>query len=380
MATSRIFNFSPGPAILPAEVLERAAAAVGELRGNGHADDGQGIGLSLLEISHRSPAFAEIHGAAIELVHEVLGIPASHEVLLLQGGASLQFAMVPLNFATADRTACYVDTGSWSSKAIKESRTLAAVRGHETAVVASSAASGHNHVPELPGELPANASYLHLTSNNTIFGTELDALPELEVPIVVDASSNIGSRDFGLARAALGYAGAQKNLGPSGVTLVWIDREWLAREVPEGVPLFLRYRTHADKGGLYNTPNTFGVLVLKLTLEWLREQGGVAAMAARNQGKADELYGCLDASQLFVGHAQPGSRSRMNVTWTLGGAPEAERDALTKRFLSEAEARGLSGIKGHRSVGGCRASIYNAFPPEGVTALREFMVEFERRA
>jgi phosphoserine aminotransferase len=373
---SGIYNFSAGPAILPPTVLERAAEAVRELV----TDDGRAIGLSLLEISHRSDEYEAIHAAAIELVHEVLGIPRSCEVLLLQGGASLQFAMIPLNFARKGEVACYVDTGSWSSNAIKESKAVAELRGHETVVLASSKASNYDHIPALPSELPAHTSYVHVTSNNTIFGTEYEQIPEFDAPVLVDASSDIGSRPLGLERASFGYAGAQKNLGPSGVTLVWFDREWAKQDTPPGVPVFLRYKTHVDKGGMYNTPNTFGALVLKLTLEWVRDNGGVLGMAVRNQQKADALYALLDESSLFVAHAQPGSRSRMNVTWTLGGAAEDQREALTKRFVTESEAAGFSGLKGHRSVGGCRASIYNAFPLAGVTALCEFMREFERRA
>lgn len=380
MAASRIFNFSAGPAILPPEVFERSASAVLELRGNAHAKDGEGIGLSLLEISHRSKDFEAIHAGAIALVHEVLGIPDSCEVLLLQGGASLQFGMIPLNFAAAGRTACYVDTGSWSAKAIKESEIVAETRGHETAVVASSKPSGYDHIPSLPASLPEQASYLHVTSNNTIFGTEFETLPQVAAPLIVDASSNIGSRPMGLERATFGYAGAQKNLGPSGVTLVWYQREWAAAQPAQaGVPMILRYKTHADKGGLYNTPNTFGVLVLELMLEWLRDNGGVTGMATRNQTKADTLYTLLDGSSLYAARAKPGSRSRMNVVWTLGGAPEAEQEAMTKRFLKEAAAAGFSGLPGHRSAGGCRASIYNAFPQAGVDALCEFMREFERK-
>lgn len=380
MAASRIFNFSAGPAILPPEVLERAAAAVLELKSNCHADDGQGIGLSLLEISHRSPEYEAIHAAAIELVHEVLGIPRSCDVLLLQGGASLQFAMIPLNFARKGEVACYVDTGTWASNAIKESKTIGELRGHETAVIASSKASNYDHIPALPSTLPANSTYVHVTSNNTIFGTEYEQLPSFDAPMIVDASSNIGSRPMGLERATFGYAGAQKNLGPSGVTLVWFDREWAKQETPAGVPIFLRYQTHVEKEGMYNTPNTFGALVLKLTLEWVRQNGGVEGLGVRNQQKADTLYNLLDSSSLYAAHAKPGSRSRMNVTWTLAGAPAEQREPLTKRFLKEAAAAGFSGLPGHRSVGGCRASIYNAFPLEGVTALCEFMREFERTA
>jgi phosphoserine aminotransferase len=382
MAASRIHNFSAGPAILPTSVFERAAEAVRELRSNAHADDGVGIGMSLLEISHRSSDYEAIHNKAIKLVHEVLGIPNSCEVLLLQGGASLQFAMIPLNFARKGGVACYVDTGEWSAKAIKESVTIAETRGHETAVVASSKASNHDHIPELPQSLPDAATYLHITSNNTIFGTEWEELPkDSKAPLIVDASSNIGSRPMGLERATFGYAGAQKNLGPSGVTLVWYDREWAAAQpTPAGLPIFLRYKTHADQGSLYNTPNTFGTLVLELVLEWIRDNGGVEGMGVRNQAKADHLYNFLDASTLFKAKAKPGSRSRMNVVWTLAGAPEAEREALTTKFVKEAEAAGMSGIKGHRSAGGCRASIYNAFPLEGVVALCDFMREFERKA
>jgi phosphoserine aminotransferase len=380
MAASKIFNFSAGPAILPPEVFERAASSVLELRSNAHADDGEGIGLSLLEISHRSKDFEAIHAAVISLVHEVLGIPESCEVLLLGGGASMQFGMIPLNFATAGRTACYIDTGSWSANAIKESKIVGETRGHETAVVATSKPSGYDHIPEIPAKLPEQASYLHVTSNNTIFGTEFESLPQVETPLIVDASSNIGSRPMGLERATFGYAGAQKNLGPSGVTLVWYQREWAAAQPAQpGVPMILRYKTHADKGGLYNTPNTFGALVLKLVLEWVRDNGGVTGMAARNKAKADALYSQIDGSSLYKGRAKPGSRSRMNVVWTLGGAPEGQEEALTKRFLKEATAAGFSGLPGHRSAGGCRASIYNAFPLAGVTALCEFMQEFERK-
>jgi phosphoserine aminotransferase len=361
-------------------VFERAADAVRELRSNAHADDGQGIGMSLLEISHRSPEYEAIHNKAIALVHEVLGIPQTAQVLLLQGGASLQFAMLPMNFAQPGRPACYADTGEWSSKAIKESKNVAELRGHETVVVSSSKASNYDHIPALPADLPADATYLHITSNNTVFGTEYEQLPSVNVPLVVDASSNIGSRPMGLERATFGYAGAQKNLGPSGVTLVWYDKEWAAAQPqPSGVPVILRYKTHADANGLYNTPNTFGALVLQLVLEWIRDNGGVEGVGKRNQAKADTLYSLLDASSLYTAKAQLGSRSRMNVVWTLDGAPEAEREAITKRFIKESEAAGMSGLKGHRSVGGCRASIYNAFPLDGVTALCEFMREFERK-
>ena len=373
---SRPWNLSAGPAILPSEVFERTAAAVKQLALPG--DDSLESQLSILEISHRSAAFDTIHERAIELVHTVLGVPRTHKVLLLQGGASLQFSMVPMNLRQADRPAAYVETGVWAKKAIAESKLLG-----PTEVIASSAATNHDHIPELPDAARyANASYLHLTSNNTIYGTEYEQLPKLAVdtPLVVDLSSNIGSRAMGIENVALGYAGAQKNLGPSGVTLVFIREDLLAREPAAPVPTMLRYQTHAAENSLFNTPNTFGILVLRNVLEWMDANGGVAGIGAVNQRKADKLYGALDASSLYRAHAKPGSRSRMNVTWTLVGKDEADGKAQTKRFLDSAEQAGFSGLKGHRSVGGCRASIYNAFPEAGVDALVEFMREFERKA
>lgn len=376
-ATPKLWNFSAGPAILPLEVLERAAEAVHELRKDGHARDGAGVGMSILEISHRSGAYEAINSGAERLCHDVLGIPDTHQVLFLQGGASLQFVMVPLNLRDADKFAAYVDTGVWASRAIVESEGLGATR-----VLASSRATKYDRIPELPpADSYAGASYLHLTTNNTIYGTEYPEIPELagDVPLVIDFSSHAGSRPMALGRAALGYAGAQKNLGPSGVTLVYIRKDLLTKKPAGHVPVYLRYPTHAKEPSLYNTPNTFGVLVLKLVLEWVRDQGGLEAVAARNQRKAQRLYDVLDSSAVFAAHAQPGSRSRMNVTWTCGRAPEDQRAAIASKFLAEAQALGFDGLKGHRSVGGFRASIYNAFPEAGVTALCEFIAEFERK-
>ncbi|MCA9705497.1 MAG: 3-phosphoserine/phosphohydroxythreonine transaminase [Myxococcales bacterium] len=369
--TERPFNFSAGPAILPPEALERTAAAVQCLDVPG--DDSLEARLSILEISHRSNTYDAIHNEAVELCHEVLGISRGCRVLFLQGGASTQFAMVPLNLRVADRPAAYIDTGEWSKKAIKESRALGA-----TDVVASSAGTGYDHIPAMPdASTYAGASYLHVTSNNTIYGTEWEELPDAgDTPLVVDLSSNIGARPMALERVALGYAGAQKNLGPSGVTLAFVREDLLARERAGHVPTMLRYDTHAEANSLYNTPNTFGIMVLRNVLQWMKDQGGTAVIGERNRRKADAIYGVLDASRLYAAHARPGSRSTMNVTWTLTGDDAA---AQTKRFLAEAEAAGLSGLKGHRSVGGCRASIYNAFPEAGVGVLCEFMREFERR-
>ncbi len=372
-----IRNFSAGPAILPPGVFDRAAEAVHELREGGHDPERAGIGMSILEISHRSPPFDAVVKGAEELCHQVLGIPRTHQVLFLQGGASLQFAMVPFNLRHADKPAAFIDTGAWSTKAIAESKIIG-----ETRVLASSASTGFDRIPEMPAQATyADASYLHITSNNTIYGTEWSEFPDSgEVPLVVDCSSDIGACERDLGRVALGYAGAQKNLGPSGVTLVFIRKDLIERAPVGVVPKYLRYSTHAKNPSLFNTPNTFGILVLKLMLEWLQGEGGVPAIAARNRRKAGKLYDALDSSALCVPHAKLGSRSLMNVAWTLNGAPESERAGLTARFLAEAEAAGLSGLKGHRSVGGLRASIYNAFPEEGVDVLIEFIREFERSA
>jgi phosphoserine aminotransferase len=373
---AKLWNFSAGPAILPQVVFDRAAEAVHELRADGHAPGAAGVGMSILEISHRSKPYEAVTFGAERLCHEVLGIPETHQVLFLQGGASLQFAMVPMNLREQGKRACYVDTGVWSQKAIAESQPLG-----ETQVIASSASTNYDRIPAFPApEAYAGASYVHITTNNTIFGTEYAEIPEAQgdVPLVIDFSSHAGARPMALARAALGYAGAQKNLGPSGVTLVYIRKDLLAKPPAGHVPVILRYATHAKEPSLYNTPNTFGVLVLKLVLEWMRDEGGLAAIGERNERKAQKLYTQLGRSAVFRPHAQPGSRSRMNVTWTAVGVPADQREAITERFLKEAQRAGFDGLKGHRSVGGLRASIYNAFPEAGVDALCEFLAEFER--
>ncbi len=371
------FNFSAGPATLPQEVFERAADAIKALRRNGHDPNAASTQLSILEHSHRGKAYDELHKAAEQLAYRVLGIPhETHQVLMLQGGASLQFAQVPMNLQRPGRPMAYTNTGVWADKAIKEAQTLGSVN-----VIASSKSSNHDHIPALPDiSTWADSSYLHITSNNTIYGTEWQDFPETgQVPLVVDISSDIGSRPMPMERVALGYAGAQKNLGPSGLVLVFIRRDILEQEVSGTVPTILRYKTHAvPEPSLYHTPNTFGVLVLKLVLEWMESVGGTAELEVRNRRKAGKLYAAIDESSLFVGHAQKAHRSLMNVSFTLGKAPEADREALTTRFLSEAAAAGLVDLKGHRSVGGCRASIYNAFPEAGVDALVAFMREFER--
>jgi len=375
VASERPQNFAAGPAILPLEVLERAKEALTSL--DLPSDQGLESKLSILEISHRSRAFETIHERAIERVYSVLGVPRTHRVLFLQGGASLQFAMVGMNLLQPGARACFVDTGVWSAKAIKETSFLGPVE-----VVASSAQSGYDRIPAFPEpERYAGASYLHITTNNTIYGTEFPELPEAEgVPLVADMSSNIGSRPMPLERVALGYAGAQKNLGPSGLTLVFLEESLLQRKPMPHVPTILHYRAHAEQNSLLNTPNTFAILVLDIMLGWIAEQGGVAELGLRNGRKASKLYRLLDESELYRPHAMAGSRSQMNVTWTMTGATAEERDARTQAFLKASEAAGLSGLKGHRSVGGCRASIYNAFPESGVDVLCDFMRDFERKA
>lgn len=371
----RPYNFSAGPAILPAPVFSRTAAAIEKLAVEG--DDSLESSLSILEISHRSKTYDAIHEEAIALCHDVIGIPRTHKVLFLQGGASTQFCMVPMNLRGAGKAA-YIDTGAWSAKAIAEAQMLG-----ETEVIATSKASGYDHIPALPdASTYAGAAYLHLTTNNTIYGTEWSDLPKLagDVPLVVDMSSNIASRPMAMDNVAMGYAGAQKNLGPSGVTVVFIREDMLARKPTGVVPTMLRYATHASKNSLFNTPNTFGIMVLRNVLSWVADQGGVEAVGAVNRRKADTLYAVLDGSSLYKGHARVDSRSTMNVPWTLDAGDDEASAALTKRFLAEAQAQGLSGLKGHRSVGGCRASIYNAFPEVGVEALCAFMTEFERTA
>jgi phosphoserine aminotransferase len=356
--TERIFNFSAGPAVLPVPVLEKARDEMLSL---------PGVGMSVMEISHRSKTFDAIHQGAKAGLKELLGVPEGYEILFLQGGASLQFSMVPINFLNRG-SADYILTGSWGKKAIKEAKK------HGSANVAADMADSHyNRTPaqdEL--KLDPNASYIHVTSNETIEGVEWKQEPQVgNVPLVCDASSDICSRPVDVSKYALIYAGAQKNLGPSGVTLV-ILRDDLLQKIPDGLDTMLDYRTHAKADSLYNTPNTWGIYILNLVCDWMKDQGGLEAIHRRNEEKARKIYEAIDATDFYRGHAVREARSIMNVTFRL---PSEE---LEKKFTSEATAQGLDGLKGHRSVGGIRASIYNAFPPEGVDALVQFMMEFER--
>jgi len=356
---SRIVNFSAGPATLPLAVLEQAQRDLVSL---------PGVGMSVLEISHRSKPFDEIMQGCEADLRALAGIPDGYHVLFLQGGASLQFSMVPMNLLAPDASADYVVTGAWSQKAVKEAKRVGGVR-----IAATTESESFARVPEQHElALGADAAYVHYTTNNTIFGTEFHYVPETgAVPLVADASSDIFSRPIDVSRYGLIYAGAQKNLGPSGVTLVIVRNDLLER-TPKSLPSMLQYGVHAENRSLYNTPPVFGIYIMRLVLAWLLEQGGLAPVEEANRRKAGKLYAEIDRSGFYRGHARPDSRSQMNVTFRL---PSEE---LEKAFVTEATAAGLDGLKGHRSVGGLRASIYNAFPESGVDALVGFMREFER--
>ena len=358
--TERIFNFSAGPAVLPVPVLEEAQRDMLSL---------PGVGMSVMEISHRSKTFDEIINRTEASLRDLLKIPSNYHILFLQGGASLQFSMVPMNFLPADGSADYVITGSWGKKALKEAKKVGAVN-----VAATMADGGFTRVPSRDEmSLNPHAAYVHITSNETIEGVLWKREPNVgDVPLVVDSSSDILSRELDVDKYALIYAGAQKNMGPSGVTLV-IVRDDLLQRIPENLATMLDYRIHVENKSLYNTPNTWGIYIMDLVCKWLQDQGGLAGMEKLNDEKAQLLYDAIDATDFYRGHADVDCRSTMNVTYRL---PSEE---LEKKFASEATAQGLDGLKGHRSVGGIRASIYNAFPRAGVEALVSFMKDFERR-
>jgi phosphoserine aminotransferase len=357
----RVYNFSSGPAVLPLPVLEQIQREMLNY---------PGAGMSVLEMSHRSASFEEIIHRTEADLRTLAGIPANYKIIFLQGGASLQFAMLPMNLLPAGASADYILTGSWSQAALKEAKKLG-----QTRVVASTEAENFARIPaQAELDLDPKAAYLHFTSNNTIYGTEWAIEPQAagNVPLACDASSDIFSRPLDITKYGVLYGGAQKNAGIAGATLV-IIREDLLERVPAKLPAMLDYKLQAEKESLYNTPPTFAVYVTGLVTSWLLDIGGLAEIERRNQAKAARLYQAIDASQGFYrGHAQPDSRSRMNVTFRLPS------EDLEKKFVKEATAQGLDGLKGHRSVGGLRASIYNAFPYEGVEALAQFMAEFQR--
>jgi len=358
--TTRVFNFSAGPAVLPLPVLEEAQRDLVAL---------PGVGMSVMEISHRSRAFEDLLGKAKDDIRTLANIPANYAILMLQGGASLQFTMVPMNLLGPGATADYIDSGSWADKAIKEARKVGKVN-----VAATTKGENYSRLPDA-GELKLTpgAAYVHMTGNNTIEGTQWRSLPDVgDAPLVNDTSSEMFSGPLDVARHALIYAGAQKNLGPSGVTLVIIREDLLTRSA-DTLPTMLNYKVHAENDSLYNTPSTFGIYILGLTMKWLRSQGGLEAVAKVNQRKAGKLYAEIDRTGFYRGTARKQDRSLMNVTFRL---PTEE---LEKTFVKESTAAGFDGLKGHRSVGGMRASIYNAFPEEGIDALVSFMREFERK-
>lgn len=352
----KIHNFSSGPAILPQEVFAEAAEGVKNLNGSG---------LSVLEISHRSPAFKAIAEEAVSLVYELLNVSKDdYAVLFLTGGASSQFYMAPMNILPDGGTAGYLDTGSWSAKAIKEAKAFGKV-----AVVASSKEDNYNHIPQ-GYDMPAGLDYLHLTSNNTIFGTQLPEFPDTDVPLVCDMSSDIFSREIPVEKFGIIYAGAQKNMGPAGTTLVIVRRDLLGK-VDRHIPTMLDYRTHIEKDSMFNTPPVFPIYVSMLTMRWVKHNGGVAAMEKRNAEKAELLYGEIDRNPRFKGTvSNEYSRSKMNVTFV----PTDEADK--QKFFDACAEAGISTINGHRSVGGFRASIYNAMPMESVELLVSVMKSF----
>ncbi|MGX7395104.1 3-phosphoserine/phosphohydroxythreonine transaminase [Carnobacterium mobile] len=353
-----IYNFSAGPAVLPKPVLKRAQEELLSY---------QGSGMSVMEMSHRSALFQSIIEEAEALLRELMGIPSNYQVLFLQGGASLQFSMVPLNLGK--HKAAYVDSGSWSKKAISEARKIKQL---EVEVVASSEEQGFKQVPEVPF-IAQDFDYLHITTNNTIEGTTFFTAPDTgKVPLIADMSSNILSSCYQVSDFGLIYAGAQKNIGPAGLTIVIIREDLIGLKEP--ISSMLDYKVQADHHSLYNTPPTFSIYIAKLVFEWLKNLGGVAEIEKINREKAALLYEAIDTSELYTSSVERKSRSLTNIPFTTNNTQ------LDKRFVQEAEAAGLVNLKGHRSVGGMRASLYNAFPLEGVKALISFMEQFEKNA
>ena len=359
--TQRAYNFNAGPSALPQEVLEKAQQQLVDFRDSG---------MSIMEMSHRSAIFDEVHNEAIALLKKLYAIPENYEVLFLQGGASLQFTMVPMNFLSTDQKASYVLSGSWSEKAFKEAKFFGT-----PGEAASTKENQYRHIPALADiQFNEDDAYVHITSNNTIYGTQWKDYPNTgNVPLVADMSSDILSKPIDIQKFGLIYAGAQKNLGPSGVTVVIIRKD-LLEKANKNIPTMLKYTTHADSNSLYNTPPTFGIYMLGEVLKWVESNGGVAAVEKHNELKAKVIYDAIDNSNGFYkGHATPESRSLMNITFRVTD------EELEKLFLAEAKAAGFVGLNGHRSVGGCRASTYNAVPLEACEALRDFMVDFQQK-
>lgn len=355
----RVFNFSPGPAMLPYQVLQKAGQDVVNF---------QETGIGLIEISHRSKEFLAVAEETEANLRELMQIPANYKVLFLQGGASSQFYMIPMNLLGGKKKATYLNTGTWAKKAIKEAKLFGDID-----VAYSSEETGFNRVPKQDEyQIGENSEYLYYVSNNTIYGTQFPGQPATEKMLISDMSSDILSRTVDVSRYGIIFAGAQKNLGPAGVTIV-IIRDDLLERTPANTPTMLAYKTHADKGSMFNTPPCFSIYVVGEVLKWLKKQGGIEGIEKINVEKAGLLYGAIDESDYYRGHAEKESRSLMNIAFNL---PTAELEA---KFITEAAAISLNGLKGHRSIGGCRASIYNAFPREGVVKLVEFMQDFKAK-
>jgi len=354
---NRVYNFAPGPAVLPEPVLKKASEELVCYKDKG---------MSVMEMSHRSKMFMEIYEESQSLLRELMNIPDNYKILYIQGGASMQFTMVPMNLFSEKKTADYMMTGEFAKKAVAEAKKLGTVR-----VVASSEEEVFNHIPELKqADLDLNADYFHFTMNNTIFGTRFNEIPKVSVPLVTDMSSCILSQEYDVSKFGVIYAGAQKNIGPSGLTVV-IVREDLIGKAPANTPSLLNWKTYAENDSMFNTPPTYGIYMAKLVFEWLKDLGGVPAIQKVNEMKAGLLYDFLDNSKMFKSTVVPKDRSMMNVPFV---TPNADLD---KKFIADAAKEGILNIAGHRLVGGMRASIYNAMPVEGVKALIEFMKKFE---
>jgi len=356
-ATHRIYNFSAGPCTLPLEVIERVRGELGDF---------QNHGMGIIEMSHRSKTVVDVHERAIALVRELLGIGDDHEVLLLAGGATMQFAMAPMNLLHGNRTADYTHSGSWAKKAIADGKKIAPIN-----VIWSGEEQDFMTLPDPAGlEINPNATYLHLTSNETIGGVQWKDFPETDVPIVADMSSDMLSRPVPVERFGLIYAGAQKNIGPAGVTLVIIRKD-LLESANDNLPNYLSYKNHAEGNSMLNTPPVFQIYFMQYVLEWLKDKGGLGWARDMAAKRSQLLYDTIaELSDFYRCPVEPAFRSTMNVVWRLPS------EDLEKQFIAEADEAGMSGLKGHRSVGGCRASIYNAMPMEGVEALTQFMRDF----
>ncbi len=359
---ARVYNFSAGPSMLPEPVLKKAAEEM---------LDWNGSGQSVMEMSHRSKQYESIIKKTEDLTREILGVSDDYHVLFLQGGASLQFHMVPLNFMTKNKKADFVQTGAWSQKAVEEAAKLGKAN-----VVGSSKDKKWSYLPPISGADP-EADYFYLCYNNTIEGTQYHTLPEVKVPLIADISSGILSEPLDINKFALVFAGAQKNLGPAGVNLTIVRKDFMDR-IPAGLPAMLDFKVHADSGSMFNTPPCYSIYIVGLVLEWIKENGGTKTLFAHNAEKAKLLYDYLDQSKFFFSPVEKKDRSLMNVPF-LTRITEAEAsEAMNKKFVKEAEAAGLVNLAGHRSVGGMRASIYNAMPIEGVKKLVDFLKAFEK--